>query len=118
MIRIYLLPVETVNGTEQVAGIDFIHDALLDATADPLIRLLIMNTTPEEHTSLVAVATDHREAIQAEIDRYNTEVIIIPPDPDYDRACELLETSPAVITQPEQWELLRLFGKKLGYRFE
>ncbi|MBA7573639.1 hypothetical protein ES708_15437 [subsurface metagenome] len=37
------------------------------------------------------------------------------PDPDYDRACELLATSPQVITQPEIWELLRIFGRKLGY---
>lgn len=41
-----------------------------------------------------------------------------PPDPDYARACEILKTSPAVITQPEIWELLRIFGKKLGYQFK
>lgn len=40
------------------------------------------------------------------------------PDLDYDRACELLATSSSVITQPEIWELLRIFGKKLGYRKE
>jgi len=43
-----------------------------------------------------------------------------PPiaDPDTLRAQEILGTSPDAITAPEQWELLRIFGKKLGYRFE
>jgi len=36
---------------------------------------------------------------------------------DYERAMALLATSPQVITQPEIWELLRIFGRRLGYDF-
>ena len=31
---------------------------------------------------------------------------------------ELLATSPSVITMPEIWELLRIFGRQLGYRLD
>lgn len=34
-----------------------------------------------------------------------------PPSPDTLRAQELLTTSPLVITQPEIWELMRIFGR-------
>lgn len=39
----------------------------------------------------------------------------IPPDSDYVRACELLANPPTAISQPEMWELMRIFGRKLGY---
>lgn len=46
------------------------------------------------------------------------------PNPDYDpltpderRALEILATSPDAITQPEMWELIRIFGRRLGYYF-
>lgn len=115
MIRVYFLPVETISGTEQVAGIGFIHDALLDFTQDALIRKLTMFTTQDEHDILSSLASQFREATQEEIARFNVEVEISPPDPDYDRACELLASSPNVITQPEIWELLRIFGKRYGF---
>ncbi|GAH87660.1 unnamed protein product, partial [marine sediment metagenome] len=35
--------------------------------------------------------------------------------PDAVRAAELLATSAAVITMPEVWELLRIYGRKLGF---
>jgi len=38
-----------------------------------------------------------------------------PEDPDQARAEELLATSPNVITMPEIWELLRIFGRRHGY---
>lgn len=37
-------------------------------------------------------------------------------EPDYSRACELLTSSPSVITQPEMWELMRIFGRHMGYK--
>lgn len=40
-----------------------------------------------------------------------------PPDPDTIRAEEILATSPDAITQPQIWELLRIFGRKFGFRF-
>jgi len=42
------------------------------------------------------------------------EEIASMPDPDIDRAEEILETSPAAITMPEIWELLRIIGRRLG----
>lgn len=40
------------------------------------------------------------------------------PNPDDARAAELLATSPAVITQLEMWELMRIFGRRLGLSAE
>lgn len=114
MIRVYLLPVKTVDGTEQVAGIDFIHDALLLCTEDPAWRLLIMDTSAAEHNGLVTVGGLPDIATQEEIDLYNSQVIPFTPNPDIARARELLGTSPAVITQPEIWELMRIFGRFHG----
>lgn len=117
MIKVYLLPMETIDGTEQVAGIDLIHDALLEATENPLIRKLIQDATLEIHVQLVALAFEHRDATPKELALFNAREM--PPEPDADtlRAQELLATSPSVITQPELWELTRIFGRRLGYRF-
>lgn len=118
MIYVFFLPIEIVNGTEQIAGIDLIHDAILECTDDPNVRQLITDTTSEELIALQTVCLSAREANQEEIDLYNSQVIITPPDPDTLRVEELLASSPDVITQPEMWELIRLIGKRLGYRFE
>lgn len=40
-----------------------------------------------------------------------------PPSPDIVRATELLATSPQVITMPEMWELMRIFGRLHGISF-
>lgn len=40
------------------------------------------------------------------------------PDPDTIRAQEILASSPDAITMPEMWELMRIFGRRLGYRFD
>lgn len=40
-----------------------------------------------------------------------------PPNGDTARAEELLANPHAVITQPEMWELMRIFGRRLGYDF-
>ena len=77
-----------------------------------------MDTTDEEHTQLASLSEAHRDATQDEIDQYNAEVEIIPPDDDTISAEEILSTSPDVITQPEIWDLLRIFGRRLGYRFD
>lgn len=37
---------------------------------------------------------------------------------DIARAQELLASSPDVITQPEMWELIRIFGRRLGFQFD
>lgn len=115
MIRVYFLDVEIIDGAEQVAGIEFIHDALLECTEEPLIRKLIQDTTDAEHAGLAASGAVPAEATQEDINRYHAEVIILPPDPDVTRAMEILECSPDVITQPEIWELLRIIGRRSGW---
>ncbi|MBA7627794.1 hypothetical protein ES703_35263 [subsurface metagenome] len=114
MIRVYLLPVEIIDGTEIVAGCQLIHDALLECTEDAGIRKLIQDTTPDEHDSLLSDCISWRDATQEEIDRYHAQVVITPPDPDIEKAKELLATSPPAITMPEMWELLRIFGRFRG----
>jgi len=114
MIRVYYLPLLIIDGTEQVAGIQWIHDALLEDCESPTIMKLTQDTTSEEDDALIALAYSHHHATQEEIDRYHAQVIIIPPDPDISRAAALLSTSPEAITQPEIWELLRIFGRLLG----
>ena len=116
MIRTYYLLVETIDGTEQVVGSYLIHDALLQTTSEPTLRKLIMDTSPEEHDQLAALAENWNEATPEEIDQYNAQVVITPPDPDTIRAEEILATSPDVITMPEMWDLLRIFGRRMGYR--
>lgn len=114
MIKIYFLPLLTIDGTEYVSGIEYIHDAILECTEDPNERKLIMNVTIEEDAWLEGFSLESYGANQEEIDLYNAQVVITPPDPDIERAEELLGTSPAVITMPEIWELLRIFGSWHG----
>ena len=115
MIRVYFLPVETVSGTEQVAGIEFIHDALLECTELPGIHKLTMNTTDDEDAGLEAAAGMARAASPEEINHFNALVVAVVANPDVERARELLATSPAVITMPEIWELLRIIGHQFGW---
>ena len=115
MIRVYYLETERIDNTDTVKGIEFIHNAIL--SIEGTLKKLIQDTTDIEHNGLIAVATSWREATPDEIAQLATLPPPPPPDPDYDRVCELLASSPEVITQPAIWELLRIFGKKLGYRF-
>jgi len=117
MITVYFLPVETIDGTEQVAGIAYIHDALLDCAIEPGVFKLTQDTTQEEYDHLYPLAIEAHDATQEEIDRYNAQVFITPPDPDTLRAQELLASSPDVITQPEMWELMRIYGRRFGFDF-
>lgn len=114
MIRVYFLPVLTIDCIEQVAGIEYIHDALLECTEFPTLRKLIMDTTDAEHQALINADANTATATQAEIDLYNAQVVLTPPEPDLIRANELLATSPTVITMPEMWELIRIFARRLG----
>lgn len=115
MIRGYLLPLETVNGSEQVVGIDQIHNAVLSTTSDPDVYKLIMDTTTPEHEALSLLAIEVLFTTLEDLASFyaRTEPHILSPNEL--RAQELLETSPAVITMPEMWELLRIYGRRLGY---
>ncbi|GAH55949.1 unnamed protein product [marine sediment metagenome] len=114
MIRVYFLPVETIDGTESVAGIEYIHDALLECTEEPDVRKLIQDTTDIEHVELISVEAYEAVTTQEDIDHYHALVSSLPLNPDRIRAGELLSSSPAVITIPEMWELMRIFGRLHG----
>jgi len=117
MITVYLLPVETLNGCDVVAGAEHIHDAVLECTENPNVRKLIMDTTLDEEIALSDVALNVYLPDSEELAIYNAREIAPPPDADALRAAELLAMSPPVITLPEIWELLRIFGRRLGYDF-
>lgn len=117
MIRVYFLPVETIDGTDIVAGIEWMHDALLECTEEPNVRKLIMDCTLEERDIFHPLAIEARDPSQEEIDRYNAQVIPFVPDPDTIRAEEILHNPTLPIPAPDLADLVRIFGRRLGYRF-
>jgi len=117
MIRVYFLPVITTNHCEEIAGIEFVHDAILEATPDPMLRCLIQDTTTDEHDGLISVATSWRDADQLEIDLYNTYDFPWLPTPDELRAEEILHNPSIPIPAPDLADLVRIFGRRLGYHF-
>lgn len=114
MIKVYFLPVQTVNGTETVKGIDIIHNAILETAEIPTIRMLIMDTTPEEHISLSTLATQVRDPTPLELENFHALELAPPPNPDIIRLQEILATSSEAISMPEVWEALRLLGRLHG----
>ena len=117
MITVYFLPVHTISGVEVVAGIDYIHDSLLQPTDQPMIRKLIQDTTVSEHDNLDLVCVSWRSPTQYEINEYNDRFIPPPPSPDYLRACEILSNPAIPIPAPDLADLVRIFGRRLGYIF-
>lgn len=61
-VNVYRIPSDNVTGSE------YIHDAVIDDTADSAIRMVIMSPTAEEHQALVSVALDWRSATDAEVE--------------------------------------------------
>jgi len=114
MIRVYYLPVSTVDNTAIVSGLDLIHDAILLCTADPLVRKLIMNTTATDHEALISLAESHREPTQAELDLFNSLPPIPPPNPDKLRLQEIVDNPTEAIPQTEVWEAIRILTKLQG----
>lgn len=117
MLRVYFLFVDQVGDVETVRGTDIMHDAILLATWDKDKRQLIMDTSDAEHLALATLAISWRNPLPQEIDLFNSIIFSLPPSTDTIRAEEILSLSPPVITMPEMWELLRIFGKHLGYTF-
>lgn len=117
MISVYFLPVIIANGVEQVAGIEYIHDALLETTDDPMVRKLTQDTNQVEYDHLYPLSMEAYDATQEEIDLYHAVVIIPPVDPYYIRACEILSNPAIPIPAPHLAELVRIFGRRLGYDF-
>lgn len=71
-------------------------------------------TTVESYSHDVAVE-GAVEIDQAEYQAFLDSMPPPEPDPDTVRVREILATSPDVITQPEIWELVRIFGRRLGF---
>ncbi len=117
MILVYLLPVTTIGGIEQVAGIEFIHDAVVECTENPTIRKLIQDTTQAEHDGLFLVALSIDEPTPDELTLYNAREIPPPPTPDYIRGCEILHNPNRPMPATDVAEILRIFGRRLGYDF-
>lgn len=65
----------------------------------------------DEEINLVAGEYIHYNRLTGDIRPATAEEIASLPDPDLARVEDLLSTSPAVITMPEMWELMRLFWK-------
>lgn len=70
MLRVYILPVERINNTDTVRGIDYIHDAIL--TYDKYMAVLIQNTNPQEDTALSILAAMTRIPTAKEIASFNS----------------------------------------------
>lgn len=117
MIIVYFLPVITVYDTEQVVGLEFIHDAILESTVEPDIRRLIMDTTDAEHDGLLAAGAVSEAASQKDIERWLTEVTITPPDPDIEALLAIIANPPTSITMPEIWAAIRILSKLHGITY-
>lgn len=115
MIRVYLLPVVTIDGTQHVAGEEFIHNALLECTANPLERQLTQDTTQADHDGLVSVALSYRDATPEENDRWHELVPVITPDPNVEALKLLLKTNPHNLTIAIIWEAIFRLGKYHGF---
>ncbi|MBA7568523.1 hypothetical protein ES708_10252 [subsurface metagenome] len=75
---------------------------------------------PDEAVIILAIEipTDPSDAYL--VDDVNFTLVFDPDyspyvDPDTIRAQELLDTSPDAITAPKMWELMRIFGRRLGF---
>lgn len=67
------------------------------------------------HTPTGIIVVDTETVIDSELEALNlTRADLDAEYGDIIRAQELLGTSPAVITQPEMWELMRIFGRLHG----
>ncbi|MBA7693753.1 hypothetical protein ES703_102342 [subsurface metagenome] len=75
MIRVYVLPITQLFNEDVVAGIEYIHHA--HAVYDYEKATVIMDTTPEEHDALSALALEVRDPTEAEI-------ALVPPPPTED----------------------------------
>lgn len=78
-------------------------------TPSGVIEVNSETVTDEELTALGMTRADLKAILYP---------LSVNPTPDYLRACEILSQSPPAMTMIEVWELLRILGKSLGYRFE
>ncbi|KKK94241.1 hypothetical protein LCGC14_2684850 [marine sediment metagenome] len=113
MIKVYILPVTRQGNRDTVARAEYIHDAVL--RYDVGTATLIQDTSPEEDSALAAIALQVRGPSPSELEAFLARPMPPPPTADELRARELLANSPDVITLPEIWETLRIFGRRLGY---
>jgi len=90
MIRTYFLPISVVDGVEVVAGIEYMHRAVLGVEGAE--RKLIQNTTPEEDFFLSTLSSMSREATDDEKAELENMLLEFPlPLPYRDLAAEIDE---------------------------
>ena len=70
LIKVYLLPVDLVNGADVIRGSEYIHNAVVECTEAPNIRKLIMIPTTLENTALSLLALEVREPTEEEVNTY------------------------------------------------
>lgn len=75
MIYVYILPITRIDDTDVVTGNQYIHHA--HAVYDAGQATVIMDTTPEEHDALSALALEVRDPTEAEL-------ALVPPPPTAD----------------------------------
>lgn len=94
MIKVYYLPVIKEGTREVVAGIESIHNALLETTENPEVRKVIQDTTAEEDVNLTAVALQVRDPLQEEIDSLSQlGPELEPPVSTYSASIEAIDPS-------------------------
>lgn len=113
-LNVYFLPWSGNDFTNVILKEQLIHHAIVLPTDDIDIRKVIMNTNALTHDRLCFVAHSWRLPTTEERDEYASAAIFPPQDPDLLICEELLGQSSEAITQPEIWQLLRIFGRRLG----
>jgi len=81
MIKTYFLPVNRIDNVETVAGMEYIHNAVLGVEGTE--RKLIQDTTPEEDFFLSTLSSMSREATDEEKAELENMLLEFPPSPPY-----------------------------------
>ena len=68
MIKVYMLPVDRIGNTDVVRGIEFISQAISEATEKPDVRSVII----EENADLDALALKVEEPTQGDLDNFTS----------------------------------------------
>jgi len=87
MIKIYYLPIDRVDNTDTVRGVEYIHNAILQCTEKSDVRKLIRDTTPAEDLALSALAIKVGTPTKTDIANYQS--LPAPSPPARDLAAEI-----------------------------
>ena len=113
MIKVYILPVERLDNTDTVVGIEYIHDALLTYNVEQ--ATLIQDTFPNEDAALSLLAIEVRDPTSEEIARFEAIEPTLPPTADEIRLKEICDIGNSAIPIPVLAEGFKLLCKRLGF---